>query len=331
MVWLTTLAFFLSQKQVFGELGPITYREPSQGVERLKISGLRGAVRLKPGKPGSSVVVRVFRKATPEPGWRETVRRLGSTIVVEITPPAAFSFAAQNEKAWPAIDLEIQAPPLATQLSWHTGSFSAQDWSAPIRASLQQAQVTLSGGGGEAVLNVPSGRVLVTGRRGQLAIDSYDALVEIQKCSGDFSLSQFKGPLRLSELTGPISLTQWSGEVSLGKSQGSLTYRLGRATLNVAQFTGPIRGQSQAASVSLAVLEPVEVRLEAQEGKLALSLPPGAGASVDVETKQGELTLPRTINVRRSENERSAVGDLPGSGARGSIFVRTDSASFRLH
>jgi hypothetical protein len=314
----------------YGQNQGKVYREQTSQIERIKVIGLRGSVKLMAQPDAAQAVVKIAHHKGSSEEWHESVRRDGTTLVIEIQAPVGHSsWTAQEQKNWPQYDIEIQAHAVPSEIYWRSGETTVTGWRAAVTMTQQAGKMVVHGGEGESHLTLQEGKLSLSERHGRTFIDCFNVDLNLQNIEGDVQLDNFAGKSQLTELNGQLQLRAGSGALTLNHAHGSLEYRVEKGALTVGDFTGPVRGTSETANVHVAVEDPVDVRLKAQDGHLTVGLPQGSGANVNIETKEGELILPRTINVKRGENDRVAMGDIPGSG-HGSIYIRTETASVHV-
>ncbi|MES2962905.1 MAG: hypothetical protein V4760_03375, partial [Bdellovibrionota bacterium] len=94
-------------------------------------------------------------------------------------------------------------------------------------------------------------------------------------------------------------------------------------------FSGPFRGENMSGAVQADLLGDAEVSVESDRGSVSIKAPPGSGASVRLQTSDGQLQHPSSVKPAGG-SVKAAVGSLGGSGSKGTINVRSKSGSIRL-
>jgi hypothetical protein len=60
---------------------------------------------------------------------------------------------------------------------------------------------------------------------------------------------------------------------------------------------------------------------------VTVQAPPNSGASLNLTTQEGEITVPSYLKVNRDGSQKSLRAHLKGDGQKGSIFVRAVEGS----
>lgn len=308
--------------------------------DRLVVSGLRATVRLIQPTAAKPSVVRA-RKVLPDKASSAaaskfealafSVRRDGNAVVLEAKGPQNKVDVGDWLKAGgPELVLEIEAQGVPTEVSIHSGQVIAQGWKAPLAVSVVDGAVKTSATEGPIRIQVQKGEVKAESHRGRLDVDSYGARINAQNVEGDLRVGNFGGESAISQVKGNVQLKTFAGGTSIAKTTGDVDFTLGRGALSVQELEGALRGQTEAGNVSAAVEGDAEVNIESNQGAVTVKLPQGSGAMVRLQSESGSIATAENIRPAQVNSMKTATGRLSGSGARGTVAVRTKSGAIRV-
>lgn len=260
------------------------------------------------------------------------------------------SISGQNEQSWQHelqnSNLVITGPeegasPEETKIlieipsSISQSHFVFEDVRADIKAVSRLSITALKGrisasSTGEGVKYfMQKGEILSAQHNGSLEVESYGGKITINDGQGAVKVRLFAGDLTINKNQGSLHLESNSSSAKINGLQGNLSLLWGRGNLNLTEFVGRMEGVSSDGQLQLQLKAEAMVDLQADRGKVNVSLPSDSGALVNVRTASGSITVPGPIKSGREGRFRVARGRLVGA-SKGSITIRSDDASIGI-
>jgi len=172
--------------------------------------------------------------------------------------------------------------------------------------------VSLGRGGAVAIdIELPS--------RSRLQVSSASADVRAEGTFGDCRFATASGDTTIASVTGNIKADSASGDVSVSDITGDIKFRAASGSLSVTRLRGTVNGQTASGDTSVAVASSGEVSVQTGSGDVAIGIPEGTAARLDVRTHSGEV---------RNTLE-SAAGPADGDDTL-TVHVRTGSGDIRV-
>lgn len=161
---------------------------------------------------------------------------------------------------------------------------------------------------------------------GGLEIESYGGKVMINDGQAALKIRLFSGELAINKNQGPLNLESQNVQAKINGQQGNTNLQWGKGNLSLMEFAGRLEGLSRDGQLQLQLKPDAMVDLQAERGKVSINLPSDSGASVNLRTVGGGISVPGPLRAGREGRFRVAKGKLPGS-AKGNIIVRGEDAS----
>jgi hypothetical protein len=306
-----------------------TYEVPIQAGDRLVIKGLEAQVQMIAQPAGPLKVVGV--EESPTEG-AFSIEKKGNVIEIKMRE-------FDGKKAWLAAltqptkfmkKIEIMGPSLPAEVNLRGGSVTAVKWTKELKVNMIQGKVSTQNGVGSLQVSLQKGELNISSQNGKVTTDMYNGRSTIKDIQGDLDATLFAGALQLENVRGFISTSTQQASGKILESSGTLQFESGKGSLSIQKFQGRMEGQVQDGSVSVAMALDSELDVKAKAGKITVASAPGSGASVNLFTVEGEITVPGELRVAKSSAEKSVRGRLRGEAQRGSIFVHGQEASIFL-
>lgn len=263
--------------------------------------------------------------------WTYSLRKEDNVTYIEARGSDAKSdWEAQLKDGFPEFVFEIEAPPVAAEINLREGRFETQNWKAAVAVQIVEGQVRMAKNEGPLRVQVQRGEVRIDGHKGRVDIDGFNPKTHLTEIDGDLNLDNFAGDSVLQGLRGSLRMTAFSGQTTASKVDGGCDFTVGRGFLNLQGLEGGLRGQLGNGSVVAKLLGEPEVNIEAKEGSVSLRLPPSSGASVRLQTEDGNLSAPAQLTSSHTATRKVVAGRLSGTG-KGSVFVKTKTGNVRLN
>jgi hypothetical protein len=161
-----------------------------------------------------------------------------------------------------------------------------------------------------------------------LALRSVDAT--LTNIAGSTRLTLTGGQLEGRDLRGRIDVEAARADVEIAQASGALTADLTQGRLEVTGLSQNARVDARRAELRLELASPIAVTALTTDETITVSVPSGAGFTLDATVDDGEIRLPAEAPaVTSQERSRQARGPLKGGGptlalrtTRGDIVVR---------
>lgn len=182
---------------------------------------------------------------------------------------------------------------------------------------------------GEAVdvtVNVPSGTavklsaftadLIVNGRSGSADVASGSSTITLEHVDGDLRLRYGSATVRVGRVSGSVQARWGSGDARFGQIGGSLTSACAHGDLEVSSVRGSVRARTGSGAASLSAVYG-DVDVVSGSGGLAIGLPAGQSARLDVTTGSGRVNselrvedapVPKRVSI--TVRARTGSGDV---------------------
>ena len=215
------------------------------------------------------------------------------------------------------VDAEVQHGDLeATAISGHVharlsnnGDFSAHDI---------QGDVTVEGNGGDVTLSDIHGKVTMLGDyTGDTHVERVDRTVHFHSSRTDMEFARLPGDMSLDGDS--LHATQVIGPVRVICARSK--------DIEMSQVYGDTHIEDRDARVELGMAGSYAVDVKNTKGDVEVSLPPGAGESVDARTHNGDIVSDFPLQISGDE-DKTASGTIGKGGPR--LVISTEHADLRL-
>ncbi|PZS18144.1 MAG: hypothetical protein DLM57_06945 [Pseudonocardiales bacterium] len=160
--------------------------------------------------------------------------------------------------------------------------------------------------------------ITVTGRTGSAEIAAGSSTIAVEHVDGDLRLRYGSGTAQVQRVSGTVEARSGSGDARFGEIGGALTAACSSGNLEVAVVRGSVRARAGSGTASLAAVYG-DVDLASGSGRLAIGLPAGRSARLDVTTGSGRV------------NSELPVEDAPApNGTPIAVRARTGSGDIHL-
>lgn len=226
--------------------------------------------------------------------------------------------------------IEISGEPVVADIHLRGGSVTVQKWTRDLRVSMTQGRVNASNGAGALNVNVQRGDITVADHNGPVNTDSYSGNTALRNITGDVNTTLFSGQLQSEKVKGVMTLATQQSQSKINQGAGTLQFENGKGAMSVVGFQGRVEGQNQEGSVTVNVPLDGEVDVRSKSGRVAIQLPAGSGAALNLLTTEGEIVVPGELKVVKLSAEKSVRGRLRGDAQRASVFVRSQDGTISV-
>jgi len=164
-----------------------------------------------------------------------------------------------------------------------------------------------------------TGDVSTVGRIGDADIGCGASAVCLDEIQGNLRLRFGSGAIRVGTVSGSATVRGGSSEVQIGDG-GSVDVAFGTGRLELGRAHGPVRMRTGAGSAQIGSAE-ADVDLTSGSGELAIGIPSGLRARLDIMTGSGQL---------RTEMPVEPKADEPGLKRHSTIRARTGSGDVTI-
>ena len=341
LTMLTWSSAFAARGVIFPE-APLELRPG----DHLEIVGIRGSVRLQPpavGAPGQALVrARKTIGATASPAALDAFDKLGFTVrregrAVRIEPSgmdgAKVDWVGLTRPGMPELNLEIQAPSTPVDIGWRSGEVTLLGWKDAVSVELVEGSFLARRTEGFIRLQMQRGEARIEGHRGRLEASSNAARLSGREIEGDVSAESVNAVMAFQGIEGTVRLRAYKAAASVAKGSGDLEFESSRAPIDVSDFEGAVRGQSEDGPLTIQVTGEPEISVETIRGPITIRLPAGSGATIRAVTEDGRIVVPDPpLRVSVQPGGRSVAGQMPGRAhlGHGSALAKSKSGNILI-
>lgn len=306
-----------------------SFEVPVVDGDRLILNGLEAQVQFV-GRVGNTMRISGVDEAASEGAY--TLTKKDNVITIKMADYAGKRswLSALPRASSLARKIEITGPAIPAEVHLKGGSVVAQKWAKDLKVSLTQGRASAVGGAGTVQIYVQLGDVNVQDHVGKVDVDSYNGTMSLRNIQGDVSAALFAGQLQIEKLRGFLTLATQQSNSKVNQSSGTIQFENGKGTLNIQSFQGRMEGQSQDGPVTIAMTLDSEVDVKSKSGRVNIQMPPSSGASLNLLTVDGDITVPSELKVTKLSGEKSVRGRLRGDAQRGSVFVRSQEGTISV-
>lgn len=325
---MSAISFVLTQFFLQSALGA-SFEVPVVEGDRLVLKGLEAQVQFV-GQIGNTMKVSGVDESGTEGAY--TLSKSGNVIEIKMNEysgkrswlsllPKSFSLTKKIEIAGPAVPTEVHL---------RGGVVVAQKWTKDLKVSITQGRTSIANGVGTVRIYVQKGDISVQDHTGKVEADAYNGTMSLRNIQGDVDASLFAGQLQIEKMRGLLTLATQQSSSKINQSTGTIQFENGKGSLNIQGFQGRMEGHNQDGAVTIGMTLDSEVDVKSKSGRVNIQVPPGSGASLNLLTFEGEITVPAELKVTKLSAEKSVRGRLRGDAQRGAIFVRSQDGTISV-
>jgi hypothetical protein len=299
---------------------------PAAGLRAVRVENARGLIEVRRGEPARVRLTALKVVRAPVESRRDLAREMGvetqvrdGVLEVRVRYPQGralrISFwdvmrGVESPRA--EIRLELEVPPGfaadlrsasgdlrtagldgAQTLTTTSGDIGIEDAGGPVEARATSGSVDATGLRA-ARLTAVSGDVVVDGVRGPLQARTTSGGISVRGAADSLRLDSVSGDIRIDAAPRGLTAGTTSGEISARSVQGVL--RLSTSSGDVVVHAAPGLARAEIGSVS---------------GDIAVEMPAGLGATIDLSTSSGALDAAVGLEVQSVTRHalRGTVGD----------------------
>lgn len=307
----------------------VGYEVPLKEGDTLLIKGMEAQIQLT-NQPGATAL-KVFGPDQNQTEGAYVIEKKGHVIEIRMNE-------FENKKAWShllpkantqAKKIEISGPSIPVDVHLFGGSVNSQRWARDMKVSMTNGRFTSSNGVGSLQVYLQKGDITISDHTGKVTTDSYSGNTTLRNIQGDVDASLFSGLLNIDKAHGFLAISTQQATGKLQQSSGTVQFENGKGNLNIQTFQGRIEGQSLDGSVTVVMGTDSEVDIKSKAGRINVHTQPNSGASVNLQTAEGDIFVPKELRVNTSSSEKNVRGRLHGDG-QGSILVRSQEGTITV-
>lgn len=312
---LRSFYLFLFLMNWCGSAWSVIWDIPAAGLQELQVRARAAKLVVKQVEGATTVKVSVL--GSKEDSWSHEIL---SNKVLKITGPEEGITVEDS-----ILSLEIPAGTLVSKMGFEE-----------VRADLQSVT--------KLSLTALKGKIQAhnTGEGVKLFLQKGD--IQCQKNSGSLEIESFSGKVSISEGVAPIKLKLFNGELIFDKNSSALTIESQSATAKITEqtgnvsllwgrgnfvmndFSGRLEGTSSDGHLQIQLKPDASLDLQAQRGRVSVSLPYSSGATLNLKSVAGEMSLPHALKPSRDGRFKILRSKLPGT-QKGSVAIRSEDAT----
>ncbi len=295
---------------------------PSAGIQEIQVRAKAAKILVKQAVGAS---VRVSIVGPKEMSWSQELKAIdGVTIkTLYITGPEDSLVVGDS-----FLTIELPKEILSTKLVFEEVRAELQSVSQ-VQVSALKGQIIGNNTGEGIHYNLQKGDIQSFQHKGSLEIESYGGKILVKDGQGNLKVQLFSGDLTIEKNQGRIQLESQSSVARIKEQQGVVSLQWGRGSLSLSDFSGRLEGASTEGQLQLQLKPESIVDLQAGRGKVNVSLPSGSGASLNLKTITGDLSVPSPLKAGREGKFRIARGKLSGA-LKGSVSIHAEDASISV-
>lgn len=316
---------------------------PTQGISEIQVRARAAKLVVKQGSAANTLKVSIL--GGKEDQWKQEVQTQDVNGASSSSGSGFFSSSSSNSNSSSSgikilkitgPEEGITAEDTIVSVELPTAAIQSKFVFEDVRAELQSvAKLTLSALKGKIVGRntgdgvkyfMQKGEIQSHKHTGNLEIESFGGKVSVTEGQGPFKLKVFSGDLVLDKNTAALTLESYSSSAKITDQQGNVSLQWGKGSLVMNDFSGRLEGTSADGQLKVQIKPESLIDLQATRGTVSVSLPASSGASLNLRSASGELSLPNSIKPSREGRFRIVRTKLPGT-QKGSVAIRADEAN----
>lgn len=294
---------------------------PVKGVEKILISVPEAVINLQGNPQAKTLRLNLGEAAADD----YTVSSDGG--VMQILPKEAATKENFGQFTPKKRVIEISGPSIPVDIHAFEGQIQLTKWSREALIHVQKGRIVSREGTASLLLHSQNGEIQVLDHQGRLDVDAYKSAIIVKDLTGDADIENFAGETNVERAKGFLSLNQGQGSTKVTASSGTVQFELTKGVLNIQNFQGRVEGQTQEGPVTVGMAAETEVSLKSQSGRVTVQAAANSGASLNLTTQEGEITVPSYLKVNRDGSQKSLRARLKGESQKGSVMIRSQEGS----
>jgi hypothetical protein len=235
-------------------------------------------------------------------------------------------FSTLAKKKGTPLKIEIHGPSMPIDLNLRDGQIALAKMNHEVLIQMISGSIVINQSKGPFQLRLHKGQISVQDSSGKTGVELYSGQVTLKDVS-DSVLNIFSGNLNIQGLQGNLALNTQSVIGKVAGMSGTLTLDSQKGSLHLTQFHGRLEGQTVEGLVSAQILPESEVQLKGKKGRFNFQVPTNSGAYLNLWTGEGEIFVPKELNVVKSALEKSVKGRLRGESQKITISAKTSEGT----
>lgn len=293
---------------------------PSMGILEIQLRTKAAKIIVK---PSDNSQIKVTITGPKELEWVQeqiNIESAANRKILKITGPEEGVSVADT-----TVILGLPRESISTKLVFEEVQADLQSV-AQVQVTALKGQITSRSTGDGVHYVLQKGEIQSFQHRGALEIESFGGKVQVKEGQAHLKVQVFSGNILLEKNAGRLQLESQSSSAKIAEHQGVVSLQWGKGSLAISDFSGRIEGTSLEGQLQLQVKPESIIDLQAGRGRVSVALPPGSGASLNVKTVTGDLSVPQPLKPAREGKYRMARGKLAGAH-KGSVTIRAEDAS----
>ena len=324
-----------AQAQGFKKL----YKIPVEAKGAVKLSFIKAHLVVKGTKSKDSVQIETNMIEVPKEfakdadafysEWPLQVAKVGTDIQIQNSGPSVGSLWRESlrQNSWPTWQVIVYLPE-----GW--GFEGALKEGQASLSQLLNNKVSMKMANGSVSIQAVQGEQSYFISRGKLDIEQAQGSIEVNSFLGDVTILKSKAEVRLENFGGKTLLAQTEGDMSLvvKRSDLEVTGHKGKVDIQsdqkkvvIRQLEGTLKADSQLGDIDAEIIGEADVRVKADRSNVTIKHK-SSGASLNIGSKEGQLTTARYLKLTRYPSIKVIRGRLRGD-SKGRIFVRTKTGN----
>ncbi len=319
------------------------------GVTTLRVVSDRGDITVNPSEQNTiKVTVRKSVGASSEADARQydsqtrpQISVSGDTLVLNANTGGAGDKPVKS-------NLEISVPgKLALDLATKRGDVTVRQRQADVKASTTHGDVSAEEITGNVTVSVRRGSLTAGKISGDLSVDGRVDNTTVSDVGGSVRFNgDFFGDMNLARIGKTVSfksartdleftglkgeMQMQSGDLRASGAVGPVRVVTRAKDIHLEDVTGDVRIDDSNADVEIhAAKTPLgNIQVDNRRGRVALTLPAGAGFQLDAHATRGEIQSDFDVKIESSGHDSRGSGSIGGGGP--SVRLNTDRADIEI-
>lgn len=307
----------------------------STDVNRIQISAHKAVIKVM--ATDSPQLMLKARKIVSEKettmssdSWNLVSSLEGGVLNIEVKGPSEKNVWSELQPVVPEFVLEVEVGRQPLEIAIREGSLSVSKAKNDFKIAFVDGDIKIAKSEGEVKIQGVKGSIQIDDQKGRVEVDQQQGRVVVQGLEGDLVVKNFSGESSLSQVHGAIRAVSRLGSVQVTKSVGGIDFEIGKGSLAVSGFQGPLRGKSEDGGVSAQLEAEPDVQVETTHGNVSIKMKSTAGVALKLQTEDGTMWSPAPLNKPVHLGTKKVIsGKLNGVG-KGSVSVQTKDGAIRV-
>ncbi|HVN87502.1 MAG TPA: DUF4097 family beta strand repeat-containing protein [Candidatus Binatia bacterium] len=197
-----------------------------------------------------------------------------------------------------------------------------------VDARTRGGRITLANLAGRIIAETKGGSVQLDGAEGPVTLHTSGGAMRVAQVEGDVRVDTSGGAIEVRQVVGNVLANTSGGPITISGVTGRVAARTSGGRIEVREAGEHIDATTSGGSVSVSFVGPPSGNLETSGGSIEARFPASAGATLDAETRGGQVEIEPPFTLDTTPSRHRAQGRVNGGGA--SLRLRTSGGNIRV-